>query len=90
METVAEHSIVRQVATGRPAEILVIVSIDGQPRLASGVVYNFYQFEQPLSQRLTDTEWRQMIGEWATPDGSYLWGQEPEKPWWTKSYWSAE
>lgn len=81
---------VLQVATGRPAEILVIVSIDGQLRLASGVVYNFYQFEQPLSQRLTDTEWRQMIGEWADADGRYQIDNEIEKPWWTKSYWSEE
>ena len=85
-----ENGAVLQVATGRPAEILVIVSIDGQLRLASGVVYNFYQFEQPLSQRLTDTEWRQMIGEWADADGRYQIDNEIEKPWWTKSYWSEE
>lgn len=78
---------VLQVATGRPAEILVIVPVDGTLRVASGVVYDFYQFEQPISQRLTDREWRQMIGEWPLDDGSYNRNVELEKPWWTTSYW---
>ena len=72
---------VLQAANGRPAQIYVIVPVDGALRIASGVVYNFYQFRQPLSARLTDTEWRQMIGEWMSPD------ETPEKPGWTQSYW---
>lgn len=59
---------VLQAANGRPAQIYVIVPVDGTLRIASGVVYNFYQFRQPLSARLTDSEWRQMIGEWMSPD----------------------
>ena len=78
---------VLQVANSKPAEILVVVSVEGNLRLASGVVYNFYQFEQPISERLSDTEWRQMIGEWAGEDGYYK-TEELEKPWWTQSYWS--
>lgn len=78
---------VLQVATGRPAEILVVFPIDGELHLASGVVYDFYQFEQPMSDRLTDTEWRQLIGQWITDDGTYNWGNQVEKPWWTMSYW---
>lgn len=79
---------VLQVATGRPAEILVVVPVDGTLRIASGVVYDFYQFTQPISQRLTDTQWRQMIGQWASDDGSYNWDAKVEKPQWTQSYWS--
>ena len=78
---------VLQIANGRPAEILVVVPVDGTLRVASGMMYDFYQFEQPLSQRLTDTTWRQMIGEWAMEDGSYNWDAQVEKPWWTTSYW---
>lgn len=78
---------VLQIANGRPAEILVVVPVDGTLRVASGVVYDFYQFEQPLSQRLTDTTWRQLIGEWITEDGSYNWDAQVEKPWWTTGYW---
>lgn len=81
---------VLQVATGSPAEILVIVPIDGQLRIASGMAYNFYQFEQPLDQRLTDSEWRQMIGLEIGDDGMYHYGDDVEKPWWTQSYWSQE
>ncbi len=81
---------VLQVATGSPTEILVIVPVDGQLRIASGGVYNFYQFEQPLSERLTDTEWRQMIGMELGEDGMYSDDNAPEKPWWTASYWSQK
>lgn len=77
---------VLQVANGRPKEILVVVPIDGTLRLASGVVYDFYQFVQSKSDRLTDTAWRQMIGEWVTEDGTYNWNAQVEKPWWTESY----
>ena len=78
---------VLQAANGRPAQIYVIVPVDGALRIASGVVYNFYQFRQPLSARLTDTEWRQMIGEWMSPDGRFHQDETPEKPGWTQSYW---
>ena len=78
---------VLQAANGRPAQIYVIVPVEGALRIASGVVYNFYQFCQPLSARLTDSEWRQMIGEWMSPDGRFHQDETPEKPWWTQSYW---
>ena len=52
---------VLQIANGRPAEILVVVPVDGTLRVASGVVYDFYQFEQPLSQRIA-----------AQPDDAYF------------------
>lgn len=81
---------VLQVATGGPAEILVIVPVDGQLRIVSGVVYDFYQFEQPIGQRLTDSEWRQMIGQEINEDGIYNYDNSVEKPWWTESYWSRE
>ena len=78
---------VLQVATGRPARILVVVPVDGTLRLASGTVYDFYQFAHPSSDRLTDTAWRQMIGQWAGADGNYDWDARVDKPWWTESYW---
>ena len=84
------NGMVLQAANGRPAQIYVIVPVDGTLRIASGVVYNFYQFRQPLSARLTDSEWRQMIGEWMSPDGRFHQDETPEKPWWTQSYWVQE
>ena len=81
---------VLQVANGRPAKIVVVVPVDGTLRLASGMVYDFYQFIQPIDQRLTDTAWRQMIGQWAAADGSYSWDSRVEKPQWTADYWTAQ
>lgn len=82
---------VLELGCGRPANILVVVPVDGTLRIASGVVYDFYQFEQPLSQRLTDSQWRYMIGQWFqwNEDGSIVHSDEatPDKPWWTTGYW---
>ncbi len=79
---------VLQIANAKPAEILVIVPVDGTLRLASGVVYNFYQFTQPIENRLTDTEWRQKTGEWEVESGGYDPDETLTKPWWTESYWN--
>ena len=77
---------VLQIATGRPSVIYVIVPVDGTLRLATGTVFDFYQFEQQLSDRMTDTEWRQRIGVWMSEEGTYNWKAVVEKPWWTASY----
>lgn len=84
---------VLELGNGRPSNILVVVPVDGTLRIASGVVYDFYQFEQPISERLTDSQWRIMLGQWYERDadgGIYLNNGEdlPDKPWWTTGYWS--
>lgn len=53
---------VLEAGTGNPAEMYVAVMVDGKIRIASGAVYSFYEFEHPLSDRLTDTKWRQKLG----------------------------
>jgi hypothetical protein len=77
---------VLEIADGRPSEILVIVPVAGKLKIVSGAVYNFYQFTQPISDRLTDAEWRQMIGQWAVADGMFDESKTPAKPAWTDSY----
>ncbi len=79
---------VLQIANAMPQEIVVVVPVDGTLRLASGAVYDFYQFTWPMEQRLTDTQWRQMIGEWAGSDGNYNWEGRDSlvKPAWTETY----
>jgi len=78
-----------EVANGNADIIWVIVPVDGQIRFARGVVYNFYQFSYPLSDRLTDVKWRDMlVGHW---DDSYSTYTEPVvtddwKPSWTREY----
>ena len=76
-----------EVGTGDPARIVVVVRVDGVLKLAEGSVYTFYQFRQPISDRLTDTKWRQMMGIELTDDGTYI--QEPavDLPEWKQPSW---
>ena len=41
-----------------------------------------------MSDRMTDSEWRQLMGIQMREDGSYNWEKEgvPEKPAWTMDY----
>ena len=75
-----------EVGTGNPSRIYVIVPIDGELHICQGAVYSFYQFEQPLSNRLTDSTWRQMMGIALTDDGAYSTNSAIEQPAWTQSY----
>ena len=77
---------VLEIGCGNPREISVVVPVDGKLRIATGSVYNFYQFEQPLSERLTDNEWRKMCG--AMPGEGWEYERDPDldNPEWTKSY----
>lgn len=79
---------VLELATGRISTIYVVVPVDGTLRIAKGGVYDFYQFEQPINERLTDHEWRVMLGIDADDNGNYHWeGDElPDKPEWTEKY----
>ena len=75
-----------EVGTGNPSKTLVMVYFDGGYHICSGGMYSFYQFEWPLSDRLTDSEWRQMMGLEQKSDGSYSYDTEIDHPEWTESY----
>jgi len=77
---------VLEAGTGNPCEIAVVVPVEGILRIAYGSVYNFYEFEWPLSDRLTDQEWREKVG--AAPGAGYLYEKDDSivKPEWTTSY----
>jgi len=63
---------VLELGTGWVSTVYVVVpGPDGQPRLASGSTYSFYQFTEPGSNRLTDTKWRQMNGIELNDAGKY-------------------
>ena len=62
--------------TGKISEIFVVVPVDGKLRIVKGGVYSYYEFPWPLSDRLTDTKWREMLNS----------GQPPQLPEWTKSF----
>ncbi|MDO4621802.1 MAG: DUF3160 domain-containing protein [Eubacteriales bacterium] len=75
-----------EVATGNPANIYVIAPVAGVPKLCTGSVFSFYQFVQPSSDRLTDTQWRQMMGIELSDSGSYNYDSAKEQPQWTSGY----
>lgn len=77
---------VLEAATGDPSQIYVIVKVDGKLKLARGSAYSFYQFPWPLSDRLTDIRWRQMMGLQADDGGNYVTDPPIAKPEWTASY----
>lgn len=56
------NGVVLEVGTGKIDRILVVVPVEGSLRIAQGGIFSFYEFEQPLTERLTDEEWRQMLG----------------------------
>ena len=77
---------VLEAATGNPSMILVVVNVDGKLKIARGSVYSFYQFTQPLEDRLTDSQWRIMMGIQADENGNYNFDTKMERPEWTSSY----
>ena len=53
---------VLELGTGGVNQIYVVVEVEGVLKIATGSVFSFYQFEQPLSDRMTDSEWRYRMG----------------------------
>ncbi|MFA5102829.1 MAG: DUF3160 domain-containing protein [Candidatus Thermoplasmatota archaeon] len=49
---------------------------DGTIIAGAGPVFSYYEFKQPMSERLTDEEWKRMLEE----------GRQPPQPLWTKSF----
>ena len=60
-----------ELGTGSVSEICVIFPIGGELHVASGTCFSFYQFSQPISDRLTDNAWREMMGLALNSSGSY-------------------
>ncbi len=77
---------VLEMGTGDPANIYVIVPVDGKLRVAEGAVYSFYQFKQPISDRLTDSKWRQMMGIELDDNGNYNFDNDIQHPDWANGY----
>lgn len=76
-----------------PANIYVVVSVDGKLRIARGSVYDFYEFSWPLSDRLTDEKWAYISGSKPYFDDNYdyidLTDPSIVKPSWTYSFWAG-
>ncbi len=46
---------------GYPLEIFVIVNEGGTIRITRGAIFSYYEFTQPIAERLTDEAWREML-----------------------------
>ena len=67
-------------AVGYAFEIYVVVEIDGRLKLTRGAVFSYYEFLWPISDRLTDEKWQEMLRE----------GKEPPLPDWIDVYFSPQ
>jgi hypothetical protein len=54
----------------------VLVPIEGEWYVARGGVYSYYEFLHPISNRLTDEEWKDMLSS----------GKAPDRERWIKKY----
>ena len=62
-----------EIGTGWVDQILVLVPDDaGRFHVALGGVYSYYEFQQPITDRLTDEAWRAMLKA----------GEAPARPTW--------
>ncbi len=76
VHTDQNSSSVLEVASGNLDYCIVVYKrADGVIEAAIGPVLSYYQFNQPMSNRLTDETWRDMLSE-----------GETERPEWTKTY----
>ena len=61
---------------GRIYQIFVVTKVGGQLSLTLGGVFSYYEFGWPMSDRLTDEAWRELLNS----------GQAPARPEWTASF----
>ncbi len=66
-------------AVGLPMALYAVCSVDGRPTVCKGAVYSYYEFKQPMSKRLTDEQWREMLSK----------GEAPPLPRWTQAFVAA-
>lgn len=62
--------------TGYISEIYAVVPVDGKLRITKGGVYSYYEFTWPMSDRLTDKKWKELLKS----------GNAPQLPEWTKAF----
>jgi hypothetical protein len=64
---------VLEVGVGDAFLIFVVAPVDGQPTVTQGGVFSYYEFGQPLGDRLSDEAWQAM-------------SPRPAQPAWTQSF----
>ncbi len=79
---------VLEIGTGYADVMYVVFPIDGELHLGRGSVFSFYQFVTPISDRLTDEEWKNRLSG-GYMDDNWNWVEntdKPERAYWTQSY----
>lgn len=72
VHTDVNTSMVLEEGVGEVFLIFVVVKVDGRILITEGGVFSYYEFLQPMSNRLTDEQWQSM--------------ERPPLPEWTKSF----
>lgn len=76
VHTDPQMGMVLEEAVGNAFQILALVEVENEVKVAEGGVFSYYEFTQPISERLTDWEWHEMLET----------GKEPPLPQWTESF----
>lgn len=61
VHTDALNGLVLEEGVGYPFDIFVIVPIEDTLKVTRGAVFSYYEFSQPISDRLTDEAWQEML-----------------------------
>ena len=81
VHTYSYERLVVEEAVGYVELIIVACPIpDGSIFLSAGPVLSYYEFKHPMSDRLTDEAWRQMLDSPDRPDRPTWWFQPPSPP----------
>lgn len=76
VHTDTNSGMVLEEAVGNPYHIFVAVPIEGNLTVVKGAAFSYYEFKHPMSDRLTDEKWQEMLDN----------QKAPETPEWTKSF----
>ena len=76
VHTDPNSGMVLEEAVGAPFIMFVDISADEKDRVARGPVFSYYEFKQPMSDRLTDEHWQKILKQ----------GREPPLPSWSGDF----
>jgi hypothetical protein len=68
--------VVLEIGVGRVFDMYAVVPVSGKLYLAHGAVFSYYEFQQPMANRLTDEAWQTMLKS----------GKAPAVPDWTFTF----
>ncbi len=67
VHTDPNHAQVLEVGVGNVAAVTVPVQTENGVVAVTGPIFTYYEFPQPMAQRLTDGQWQQMLAQRQTP-----------------------